>query len=406
MELAYHPTLRFKLIKKITDKDGLHPVKLRLTYMRKNFDRAIGIAASELEWDEGTSRLRGRKRKDDNMLLEAIELKAKNLILSYQVEGKKFISLKMLDEILGENISDASNGNVFQFYSEVISDLKNAGKIKTAESFHYSLSALKKFHPKDFEFSQINISFLDKFRNFLLTTHSINGASVVLRALRSLYNKALVYERFKQEEYPFKKLSIKSQPTLKRAIKKDEMAAIASSDLIPGTRIWHSRNLFIFSYLTQGMNFKDIVELKWSNIIDSKIIYRRSKTGDLFSITINEKIRGILWWYENEYKADDDYIFPVLRSDINPTQKADRIKKRLSQVNKDLKEIAGVCEIDNPQSITFYVARHSFATTLKRLGYSTSIISDAMGHSDERTTQIYLAGFDNSVFDEANEKLL
>jgi len=406
MELAYQPTVRFKLITKITDKDGHHPVKLRLTYLRKNFDRTTGIAASELEWDIGASRIRGKKRKDDNILLEAMERKAKNLILNYQLAGRRFIPLKILDEILGDNTIVTSNGNVFEFYLEVINDLKTAGKIKTAESFKYSLSLLKKFHPKGLDFTQIDFSFLDKFRTFLLATHSLNGASVVLRALRSIYNKALAYGKFKPEEYPFKKLSIKSQPTRKRAIRKEEMVCIAEKDIDYGTRLWHSRNYFIFSYLTQGMNFKDIVELRWVDIVDNKITYRRSKTGDLFFIAINDKIKQLLGRYQDEFRSEDGFIFPILKANLSPTQKADRLKKRLSQVNKDLKEIANLCKIDSPQSISFYVARHSYATALKKLGYSTSIISDAMGHSDERTTQIYLASFDNSVFEEANAKLL
>ena len=91
---------------------------------------------------------------------------------------------------------------------------------------------------------------------------------------------------------------------------------------------------------------------------------------------------------------------------MTPSQKADRIKKQLSRINKDLKILAGKAKIENAEAITFYVARHTFATSLKKLGYSTSLISDAMGHSDEATTQIYLDSFENSVFEEANDRLL
>jgi site-specific recombinase XerD len=52
------------------------------------------------------------------------------------------------------------------------------------------------------------------------------------------------------------------------------------------------------------------------------------------------------------------------------------------------------------------VARHSYATVLKRSGVSTSVISEAMGYDSERTTQIYLDNFENDVFDEASKALL
>ena len=56
--------------------------------------------------------------------------------------------------------------------------------------------------------------------------------------------------------------------------------------------------------------------------------------------------------------------------------------------------------------ITTYVARHSYATVLKRAGVSTAIISESLGHSSEKVTQIYLDCFENKQVDEAMKKLL
>ena len=60
--------------------------------------------------------------------------------------------------------------------------------------------------------------------------------------------------------------------------------------------------------------------------------------------------------------------------------------------------------IDN--TVTTYVARHSFATILKKSGVNIAIISEALGHSDLATTQIYLDSFDNEQIDEAMKNLL
>ena len=49
--------------------------------------------------------------------------------------------------------------------------------------------------------------------------------------------------------------------------------------------------------------------------------------------------------------------------------------------------------------------RHSYATILKRAGVSISIISESLGHSSERVTQIYLDGFENSQIDRAMKNL-
>ena len=39
-------------------------------------------------------------------------------------------------------------------------------------------------------------------------------------------------------------------------------------------------------------------------------------------------------------------------------------------------------------------------------GVSTSVISEAMKHDTERTTQIYLDSFANEILDDANENLV
>ena len=54
-----------------------------------------------------------------------------------------------------------------------------------------------------------------------------------------------------------------------------------------------------------------------------------------------------------------------------------------------------------PIKLTTYVARHSYATVLKRAGVATSIISESLGHSSEKVTQIYLDNFENNQIDKA-----
>ena len=81
-----------------------------------------------------------------------------------------------------------------------------------------------------------------------------------------------------------------------------------------------------------------------------------------------------------------------------------RLQKISHWVNANLKQIALMAKIKAP--LTTYVARHTFATVLKRSGVSTEIISESLGHSDVTTTQIYLDSFENRQIDEAMKNLL
>ena len=53
-----------------------------------------------------------------------------------------------------------------------------------------------------------------------------------------------------------------------------------------------------------------------------------------------------------------------------------------------------------------YTARHSWATAARNHNVPLPVISAGMGHTSERTTQIYLSALETSVIDSANRKIL
>jgi site-specific recombinase XerD len=85
-------------------------------------------------------------------------------------------------------------------------------------------------------------------------------------------------------------------------------------------------------------------------------------------------------------------------------QTKDRITDVIASTNYHLKAIGESLGI--ALKITTYVARHSYATVLKRAGVSTSVICESLGHSSERITQIYLDSFDNEQMNKAMKNLL
>ena len=56
--------------------------------------------------------------------------------------------------------------------------------------------------------------------------------------------------------------------------------------------------------------------------------------------------------------------------------------------------------------LTLYVARHSWATVARDSNIPVSVISEALGHSSETTTQIYLRSIRTSEVDDANARIL
>lgn len=58
--------------------------------------------------------------------------------------------------------------------------------------------------------------------------------------------------------------------------------------------------------------------------------------------------------------------------------------------------------LNMPIPLTSYVIRHSWATEALRQHIPIAVISQALGHSSERTTRYYLDQLDQSELDEAN----
>lgn len=72
--------------------------------------------------------------------------------------------------------------------------------------------------------------------------------------------------------------------------------------------------------------------------------------------------------------------------------------------NDRLKQISGLLGLSD--CLTSYTSRHTWASLAKKNGVETYIISEAMGHTSENTTRIYLASLNNTVLDKANEIVL
>ncbi|MCG8308477.1 MAG: site-specific integrase, partial [Cytophagales bacterium] len=259
-------------------------------------------------------------------------------------------------------------------------------------------------------FQDIDYRFLEEFeRHLQYKGNSINSIGIYMRTLRAIYNKAVSEGLIREDNYPFKKYKIKTGNPSKRALTKDDIVKLMNSKQKRNTEKWHSLNFFIFSYLTRGMNFKDMALLKWEdNILGDRIVYRRAKTAntkktlDPYIIKIEPEIRKIL----DRYSRKNTFVFPILEPELTPSTIRHRIKNRLKRISKDITAIATDLKINQADKIAFYWARHTYATTLKRSGISTAVISEALGHSSEATTKAYLDKFEQTEIDNTFKHLV
>lgn len=134
-----------------------------------------------------------------------------------------------------------------------------------------------------------------------------------------------------------------------------------------------------------------------------RITYVRQKTGEPFNVKINPNLKAIMLEFLGQGYSSNDYIFPILKETRGSTNESMVIRNKRQRLNKRLKEIAELLDIE---PFTIYTARHIYATTAKRKGVPTAVIQEGLGHSTESMTQTYLDSFENSVVDDYDDLIM
>lgn len=201
--------------------------------------------------------------------------------------------------------------------------------------------------------------------------------------------------------------------TSKRAVREDTIYKLSILDLTHSRRLQLTRDLFIFSYCARGISFIDLAFLKKSNVTNGTLSYSRRKTGQRLTIAIEPCMQKILDKYIHVHKKEElsaagtaarEYIFPIITT-MDEKEAYRQYQTALGYYNRKLKQLSGLVGGDNIK-LSSYSARHSWATTARDHNIPISVISAGMGHTSERTTQIYLKQLEESIVDKANRNLL
>jgi integrase len=387
-------------------RDGTFPLILRVIYKRKVFQLPLGYSLLEKDWDETGQKIKSSCKLVENInrvnsVITKEKQQALEIVIRLQDEGKlETISLAELKTYISKKHVDLM---VLDYCDEVITQLQKANKIGNAEVYKTMRNSLRIFtNGKDFPIKQLNYTWLKKYESWYLGKgNTLNGLGVNLRTLRALFNRAIKEKRVSKDYYPFSEYSIKKEETRKRAIPSSDLELIKKYE--PKTkRQQKAKDYFLLSYYLMGASFIDLAFLKLENIVNGRIEYKRKKTSRLHSILVTPSLLKILNPYI-EGKQKGDFILNVIKSD-DPVTQYKQVKKALKQYNKYLEEIAKACGISF--NITSYVSRHSYATIAKYKGVPTSVISEALGHSSEEVTQVYLSYFDKGVMDKYHSMII
>ena len=376
---------------------------LRLTVNRKRSYYYLGQKVEPKFWDVQGEKVKSShtRHKQLNRLIRKKYDEIEDVIFEMETSKQNYTAKQIIDSIR----KNTKRLSFFELADEHIEDLINANNHNRAISDRSKLNRIKEFAKKrNFEFEEIDENLLKKLKIYLRTTSGLSERSVmnIFVMIRLLYNKAISRKIVDRKFYPFgkDKIKIKYPQTIKIGLDEHEIRKIEELDLDTRTAVWHTRNVFLFSFYLAGIRISDVLRMRWSDIVAERLYYKMSKNDKADSLKLPEPVIKILSHYQVDKKNKYDYIFPELKTiPINDSKAIySRIKTSIKRLNTNLTVIADLAEID--KKITNHIARHSFGN-IAGDKVSPQMLQKLYRHTHLSTTIGYQGNFIHKNADEA-----
>ncbi len=288
-----------------------------------------------------------------------------------------------------------------EYAYEEIEQTRKRHQHSTASNYRTAVRSFIKFNKgEDIPLVDVNSALMDSYGEWLLQNNvSKDTLSCYMRSLRALYNKA-VNRGFVKQCNPFSNVFTGISRTRKRSVEKEDICKLQQVVLPTGSFMHLVRDVFLFCFYACGMPFIDVAFLKKSQLEGGFMSYNRHKTNQPVRIKLEPCMEEII----NRYMSDErEYVFPFLSS-LDEDIAYKEYQQKISYYNKTLKMLGkkvGICS-----GLSSYVPRHTWATLAFRSAADILVVSQALGHTDTKTTRIYVKDIGSNKQDTINKELL
>lgn len=394
-------------------KDGRYPVKLRVTYQRKQKYYAIIDTKRNKQKEAYTEKEFANIFKQDS--------RGKNRSIRKKLDDIEYRAIDIIDSVLNEFSFEAfereylnhrkKDSTIEGYFETKAKELEEANKLQSAILYRATLKSLILFDEK-VSFQKITPSYLEKYEKSMLEQgKSYTTVGIYMRNLKHIINRAIKDRII--NEYPFgrdnDKYSIPQGKNTKKALTLHEIELLVKSNpQSPNEAL--ALKYWLFSYLCNGMNMIDIANLKFKNIDGNTLIFIRQKTKGTskempeINVYLLPEALKIIDEIGNLDKSPENYVFPIFKPGMTEIEKYNRIKQHIKTTNKYMRRLAKRIGIE--KKITTYFARHSYSTVLKRSGAPIEFISEQLGHQSMKVTKAYLDSFEDEQRAKYSKKLM
>lgn len=365
-----------------TDKKGLVPIIGRISVGRTHSGFSTKCKIPLALWDSRKQRLTGKSAM-------AVSVNQKLGECTALIHARFHELSEREESFTATDVRDAYQGQIhrqallLQSFEEYLRQTKERigidRALKTFKLRTYQLSLLREYLQKKYKVSDIPLSQLDKafiegFEYYLSIDRKLKRSSVssTLSTLKCIVRMAV--KKGVLDFYPFLGYSYERPKGEPRSISQDQLQRIIDLKIE-----WENyrivRDLFVFSCFS-GLAISDVRNLREENIVLEEgelcIKGKRMKTKTPYRVQVLPPAWAIMERYRGKRAG---FVFEVPTNDI---------------IHNGMHYIQRSIGMKSP--LTFHMARHTFASLITlSAGVPIETVSQMLGHTNLRTTQVYAA---------------
>lgn len=357
------------------------------------------------EWDETASAVRMDGAEDRRARLELVAYKLRwgyRQLTGIIAAKEAAMDDYTVDDIVAEYAGLPPCQTWFGFIRAMADKKARAKRAGTAKTYRDALASFACFRGgEDMAVDALDGEVIARYEAWLKHKGlKRNSSSCYLRTLKTLYRKAVDTGLACGGDI-FSRVYTGFAATTKRAIPLEQVRAIRRLRLAGGSPLAFARDVFMLSLYLQGMAFVDMAYLRKTDIRSGQLQYVRKKTRQTLTVGWERAMQDIVDRY-SALTRNTPYLLPIItRQDGTERRQYERMEHN---VNRNLKKIGEMAGLHIP--LTTYVARHTWASSMRDMGNDISIISRGLGHENIKTTQIYLSTIDTATVMKANRRMI
>lgn len=378
---------------KLNPNTGVAPLYLRIIKDRKAKFISLGIKVKPKYWNEKEMTVKKgcTNYQQLNVYITNKRAEAEKSALNIETKNKSVSSKNIKEEIMGKRPT-----NFFEFTYPRLKQLKNSLSVSTYLTYQGYLNKLEKYvGSKELNFDDIDIPFIKKYETYLYDEKKNKPGTVEFsfRCIKIFFNLAIKEGLVDSRIYPFQNYQFKVPKPIKYYLNKDQFEAVIKYKERHFRDSEVNYDMFVFACYAGGLRFFDVLELKWTNFIESeeRIVKVIHKTKRKHQFKLPSKAVEIIKKYDKPDKKATDYIFPLLRNNFDYSSSPEILFSEKTCLNKRANNTIHRMgkDLELPFPISFHASRHTFATRALTKGMRIEHVSKILDHTNISITQIY-----------------